>query len=137
VSEWQLVWKVKLEYANLAANGGYLYREVIAETPAQLRRIIEWARRNPAIIAFPYTRIRQQIGERPDHCRQGHDYQAGSVHRARVDWNDCLCGGHLVYLCGFCDDLRIDPPTYHDCTRTDADLLAIARRRLLPQDRRR
>jgi hypothetical protein len=53
MSEWRSVWKVVIKYANLADNGGYPLREVVARTPTELRRIVEWARRNPAVAGFP------------------------------------------------------------------------------------
>jgi hypothetical protein len=138
VSEWQLVWNVKLEYANLADNNGYLYREVIVETPAQLRKVIEWARRNPGIVGFPHTTMRRQVGERPEVCRYDHRYQTtGSFRRTHVDWSDCGCGGHFVYVCGDCEDMIIDPPVYDDCTVSQAEALGATRGRLLAQKRGR
>jgi len=107
MSEWRSVWSVHLRYARLVDNGGYPYREVTVETPRELRRLIEWARRSPSIEAFPYRRIRQRYGDQPEECANGHAYVGGgSPFRVRIDWCECDCGGHMTYLCFHQAELR-------------------------------
>jgi hypothetical protein len=133
VSEWRAVWKVRLEYARVADNGGYPFRDVTVETPQQLRRVVEWARRNPGIIGFPYSRVRQRFGEQPQECTNGHTYSGGgSPSRVRIDWSECSCGGHMSYLCPHCRDLRIDPAVEEDCAVSEPQVRATALFRLLP-----
>jgi hypothetical protein len=133
MSEWRAVWKVRLEYARLADNGDYPYREVIVETPQQLRQVVEWARRDPGIIEFPYTRVRQRFGDEPQKCSNGHAYSGGgSPSRVRIDWSECSCGGHMSYLCPHCRDLRIDPAVWEDCAVSESEIRGTALRRLLP-----
>jgi hypothetical protein len=129
VSEWRWVWQVWLEYAEPGDNGGYPYREVRVTTVAELRRLIVWARDSRAIVAYPYRRIREQQGQRPERCRNDHPYTGDSATRVRIGWTDCACGGHLAYLCARCRDVRVDPPLYADCTYTEADVVTTARRR--------
>jgi hypothetical protein len=102
---------------------------------ARLRQLVEWARANPAIVAFPYRRVREQHGERPEQCRRAHPYTGDSATRVRIDWTDCACGGHLVYVCARCADIRVDPPVYLECTATEAEMTAAARRRWPSQGR--
>jgi len=136
VSEWRTVWQVTIKfadsarYADTAVGRGYNRREITVETAIQLRKVVEWARANPQVTGFPYRRVRERVGEEPQHCRHGHGYDGGSAVRARHDWTDCICGGHFAYVCRWtdCDDIRIDPPAYDDCDTTEATLVAKARR---------
>lgn len=102
------------------SNGGYPFRQVRAETPAQLRRIVEWARANPDVTGFPYARVRERYGNAPESCINGHSYDGGSAVRARNDWTECVCGGHLAYIChrDDFDDFRIVSLIHDDCTTT-------------------
>jgi hypothetical protein len=134
MSEWRSVWKVVITYANLADNGGYPRREIIARRPAELRRIVEWARRNPAVVGFPYDRMLERQGERPTACRNGHTYDGTSLSRARLDWTACACGGHMAYVCvrEGCGDVRLDPAVYEGCVDTEDGMVVKARRRRGP-----
>jgi hypothetical protein len=72
-----------------------------AYTPAQLRELLDAARRNPAVLAFPYSQRRELVGEEPTHCGRGHAYlQPGQRYRTvERGWLPCRCGGHVVYDC--------------------------------------
>lgn len=135
MSKWHAVWQVSIKYVDSArfvdsaVGDGYDRREVFAETVAQLRTIVEWARANPRVTGFPYRRVRVRVGDEPEHCRHGHEYGGGGATRAaRHDWTDCICGGHFAYVCGWneCDDICIDPPVYDDCDAEEALLIAKA-----------
>jgi hypothetical protein len=91
-----------------------------AATPAQLRRLIEAARADPHVTAFPYESVRVMVGDEPTHCPAGHRYD----HRRRVAgwlqqlWAPCGCGGHHVLVCteAGCPYPRVfDPPVDDDC----------------------
>jgi hypothetical protein len=136
MSEWRSVWRVTLRFGDSSRNGGYPYRQVRAGTPRELRRVIEWARANPDVLGFPYQRVRERVGEIPQVCRNGHSYDGTSAFRARCDWADCGCGGHVAYVCRWagCDDIRIDPEVFHDCTVSPEAIIASSRRRGLDRD---
>lgn len=85
------------------------------DTPAALRRLIERARADPHVIAFPYESVRELAGDKPQECRRGHLYDGGSATRALLGWAQCGCGGHVIYLCQACDDDRLDPAPGPDC----------------------
>jgi hypothetical protein len=97
--------------------------EQVVHTPAELRALLEAARRDPAVLAFPYTQRRELVGDEPDRCRRGHRYaQPGRPYPAvGRGWLQCRCGGHAVYRCQvyqdgrLCDDEQIDPPPSFDC----------------------
>jgi hypothetical protein len=114
MSEWCSVWRIMIEYARLGDNGGYPYREVIARTPTELRRIVEWARRSPKVVGFPYSRVLERQGEQPADCRNGHSYDGPSLIRARFDWTACPCGGHMAYVCATYRSPSSRQPTCRD-----------------------
>jgi hypothetical protein len=94
-----------------------------ATTPAELRRLVEAARRDLHVTSFRYTSIRAMVGDEPTQCPAGHPYElrreAGRL--VSEDWVPCSCGGHHVKICfvGGCPSPRLaDPVVAYDC---DAD----------------
>jgi hypothetical protein len=98
-------------------------REHLAETPAELRAIIETARADPRVLAFRHESRRELVGDEPRTCHRGHRYGSGR-HDMRRDWLPCRCGGHVVYVCLIkdneveCGDRRIEPAPLYDCDAT-------------------
>jgi len=100
--------------------------EKVAHSPAQLRAVLEAARRDPTVLAFPYTQHRELVGEPPQRCRRGHLYAQPDQPYPAVGrgWLACSCGGHVVYRCQvsqdgrLCGDELIDPPRSYDCNAT-------------------
>jgi hypothetical protein len=71
-----------------------------AATPAELRRLVEAARADPHVTAFPCKSIRVMVGDAPTHCPAGHRYDHGWLAgRLQHLWAACGCGGHHVLLC--------------------------------------
>jgi hypothetical protein len=97
--------------------------ETVAYTPAQLRAVLDAARRDPGVLAFPYIQRRELVGEKPARCRRGHLYARPGQPYPAVErgWLTCSCGGHVVYRCQVshdgrpCYDEQIDPPLSYDC----------------------
>ncbi|WP_446210415.1 hypothetical protein [Micromonospora sp. IBSANI012] len=83
--------------------------ERVADSPAELRRLVDAARADPHVVAFPYSRVRQLVGDEPERSRTGHSFAGGSATRPVRDWLPCSCGGHLVLRCRMCPDVRVDP----------------------------
>jgi hypothetical protein len=120
VREWRRYWLVRVQRA---VPGGWPkteVREQIAETPAELRAMVDEARADPRMLAYRYESRRDLVGDDPTHCGRGHRY--GSSYRdIRRDWLVCGCGGHMAYVClidadgAACGDVQIDPPLLYDC----------------------
>jgi len=95
-------------------------REHRADTPAELRALIEDARADPRVEAFPYESRRELHGTEPTTCGRGHTYGSGR-YELRRDWLVCRCGGHMVYVCLLhqdgvaCGNEQIDPVVAYDC----------------------
>jgi hypothetical protein len=95
-------------------------REYRADTPAELRAIIEAARADPRVLAFPHESRRDLEGDEPTTCHRGHRYGSGRYDMRR-DWLPCCCDGHMVYVCLLkdngveCGDERIEPLVAYDC----------------------
>jgi hypothetical protein len=97
--------------------------EYTVHTPAQLRALLEGARRDPAVLGFPYTQRRELVGEEPDQCQRGHLYAQPDHPYPAVDrrWLQCRCGGHTVLVCQtyqdgqMCGDQQLDPAVSFDC----------------------
>src|SRR5215469_13989319 len=74
VQEWRAVWRVRIRRAVPGSWPRTEVYEKVAHSPAQLRAVLEAARRDPAVLAFPYTQHRELVGEPPQRCRRGHLY---------------------------------------------------------------
>ena len=126
VREWRVVWHVRIRRAVPGAWPKTDTYKKLAYTPAQLRAVLDAARRDPAVLGFPYTQRRELVGEEPEHCRRGHSYaQPGQPYRAcTMRWLPCSCGGHEVLVCEvpqdgrLCGDEQIDPAPSDDCDVT-------------------
>ncbi|SCL27268.1 hypothetical protein GA0070624_3467 [Micromonospora rhizosphaerae] len=95
--------------------------EHVVDSPAELRQLVAQVRADRHVVAFPYCRVRELVGDEPQRYRSGHSYAGGSATRPVRDWWRCRCGGHLVLRCRMCPDVRLDPIVSTDCTprRTD------------------
>ncbi|MEU1757359.1 hypothetical protein ABZ436_32585 [Micromonospora matsumotoense] len=89
--------------------------EHVVDSHAELRHLVARARADPHVLAFPYRRVRELVGDEPQPCRAGHPYSGGSATRPIRDWWPCSCGGHLVLRCRRCPDVLADPPVGGDC----------------------
>jgi hypothetical protein len=109
--EWRIRWHITVRW-DRAENSpaGTVVVERVVDSPADLRRLIERARADPHVVAFPYHPVRQLVGDEPTECGNGHGYGGGSATRAVRDWWPCCCGGHLVIRCrdsaGTCESSR-------------------------------
>ncbi len=66
----------------------------------QLRALLDAARADPQVIAFPYEGPRHLVGEGPTRCRRGHRHQGRDGRSAaEKGWLACRCGGHATYAC--------------------------------------
>jgi hypothetical protein len=120
VSEWRQYWLVQIRRA---VPGGWPkteVHEVRADTAAELRDLVEHARADPGVLAFPYEARRELVGPEPTVCRRGHRY-GSSWRDVRTEWLACRYGGHMVYVCrtnvdgSECGAQQIDPYATHDC----------------------
>jgi hypothetical protein len=124
VREWRRHWLVTLTFAIPGAWPRTETREVIAHTPAELRQIVEWARRTRRVLACRYKPRRELAGDPPSHCPDGHAYhvEGQPYPRYRLDWLACDCGGHVVYICGrydqhgLCQAEQIEPLLTIECS---------------------
>lgn len=114
--EWRTRWHITIRW-DRADNSpaGKTVVERVVDSPADLRRLIDRARADPHVVAFPYRRVRELVGVEPDACLEGHGYAGGSATRPVRDWLPCSCGGHLVLRCRMCPDIRVDPIVSTEC----------------------
>ncbi|MEU0151554.1 hypothetical protein [Micromonospora fulviviridis] len=121
--EWRTRWQITIRW-DRAENSpaGVTVLERVVDSTAELRRLVDRARADPHVVAFPYRRVRELVGGEPDVCLYGHGYAGGSATRPVRDWLPCSCGGHLVLRCRMCPDVRVDPIISTDCNpcRTDS-----------------
>ncbi|WP_157746398.1 hypothetical protein [Micromonospora inositola] len=66
--------------------------ERVVDSPADLRRLIERARADPHVVAFPYRQARELVGDEPQQCHNGHGYAGGSATTPMRDWWPRRCG---------------------------------------------
>ena len=124
--EWRRRWLVTLRTARPGAWPRSDTREIMADTPTQLRHLIEAARADIRVLAYSYRPRRELVGDLPTHCPAGHQYLRHSdVYPLRNrDWLACACGGHAVFICahstgtGQCLRERIEPLPAYDCDVT-------------------
>ncbi len=89
----------------------------------RLRALLDAARADPQVVAFPYEGRRHLVGEEPTECRNGHHYRRGDGRYSTVErgWLSCCCGGHATYTCATyvagnkCGDQQTDPWPSYDC----------------------
>jgi hypothetical protein len=119
--EWRRYWKVTFRWEQ----GRDGVRSRGAHTVADLRRLLAWGRQHPHITYVRYESVRELAGEPPTHCRNDHSYAGGSHTRARMDSAECVCGGHLLYICRWegCGDVRLEPVPTLDCDIPQGDQL--------------
>jgi hypothetical protein len=114
VRRWEIV--IRWEDAQFSPYRTTTYQAHV-DTPAQLRRLVEAARRDSHVTSCRYQSIRVLTGEVPAECRRGHSYSGGSATRPSESWVGCTCGGHAVSACRWpgCDDHLVDPIPEDDC----------------------
>ncbi|HKT01320.1 MAG TPA: hypothetical protein VJT31_17480 [Rugosimonospora sp.] len=115
---WVRRWEITIRWddARYSPYGTTRYQTHV-DTSAQLRRLVEAARADPHVTAFPYKSIRALDGEAPTECRRGHSYSGGSATRPHGSWIACGCGGHALTACRWpgCGDVLVDPVPDDDC----------------------
>ena len=121
VRRWERHWSITIRWdrAEHSPWRTTKYQTVVAKA-AELRRLVEAARADRHVTAFPYEPVRVLVGEEPTHCPAGHVYDhdrrvAGRlVHR----WAACHCCGHTVLVCdqpGCPAPQLYDPPVDNEC----------------------
>ncbi|MFR9780379.1 hypothetical protein ACL02O_30570 [Micromonospora sp. MS34] len=113
--EWRTRWHITVRW-DRADNSpaGVTVVERVVDSAAELRRLVDRARADPHVVAFPYRKVCELVGEEPDRCGAGHIYAGGSATRRMRDWWPCRCGGHLVIRCR-CGDVRAEPVIADGC----------------------
>ncbi|SCL35945.1 hypothetical protein GA0070624_5408 [Micromonospora rhizosphaerae] len=76
--EWRTRWHITIRW-DRADNSpaGVTVVERVADTPAELRRLVQRARADPHVVAFPYRQVRELVGDEPQECHNGHGYAGG------------------------------------------------------------
>jgi hypothetical protein len=122
VREWVRRWEVTI-YWDQADHSPWRTTRYCTHvaTPAELRRIVQAARADPHVTAFPYRSIRVMVGDAPTRCPAGHPYTLDRREAGRLvclDWTPCSCGGHHMLICAQPDcphPRTADPPFADDC----------------------
>jgi hypothetical protein len=117
--QWLKRWEIRIHWdrpENSPFGGTPVVRH--AYSMRELRTMVQAARADRHVVAYPYRMIRQLAGERVRVCRLGHGFDDG-VARPAMGWVRCRCGGHLAYGCrqAGCRDVRLDPLPGDDCER--------------------
>lgn len=123
VVEWRRYWLVTVR---TAIPGGWPRtdsRELVADTPAQLRQIVEAARADVRVLGFRYESRRGLSDDEPTQCPVGHHYRHGDMVYPQLsrDFLNCACGGHVVITCNapkdgaICGAQSIYPAFAYDC----------------------
>lgn len=86
-----------------------------ASTVAELRALIDVARRDPAVWHVRYESRRELVGDKPTHCVCGRDYRTAGSGATPHEWLACRCGGHFWWGCSECPAERVEPPLAYDC----------------------
>ncbi|MEU5931147.1 hypothetical protein [Micromonospora sp. NPDC047187] len=114
--EWRNRWHITIRWDRGGNRpSGVTVIERVVDSPAELRYLVDRARADPHVVAYPYRQIRELVGEKPEVCEEGHPYAGGSATRPVRGWQPCSCGGHLVLRCRLCPDVRTDTATDVDC----------------------
>ncbi|WP_203790375.1 hypothetical protein [Paractinoplanes rishiriensis] len=66
--QWKRGWTYELRWT--AGHNGV--RSRVVDSPAKLRAVVEWARRNPRVEKCSYRVTYELVGERIERCPQGH-----------------------------------------------------------------
>lgn len=90
-------------------------REQIARTAAELRDLIDEARRDPAVRRWRHEPRRELAGDKPTQCDCGRPYRTAGTLPTPHDWLACPCGGHFWWRCRECGRERVEPPSAYDC----------------------
>ncbi|MFC0504248.1 hypothetical protein [Micromonospora costi] len=114
--EWRNRWHFTIRWDRAGnSRAGVTVIERVVGSPAELRHLVDRARADPHVVAFPHRQVRELVGEEPEVCKEGHPYAGGSATRPVRDWRPCSCGGHLVLRCRLRPDVRVDPIISADC----------------------
>jgi hypothetical protein len=120
VRRWVRRWSITIRWDDARHSPWQTTRyQTYAETPAQLRRLVEAARGDPHVTALPYHSVRILVGDEPTHCPAGHAYRGRVAGRLDQQWVGCQgCGGHHVLVCvapGCAYPRLADPPIDEGC----------------------
>jgi hypothetical protein len=122
---WVREWVYEPRWAR--GHNGVLSRGV--DSPAKLRAVVDWARRNPHIEKCSYRISYRTEGPPIERCPSGHSLLspvAWQPYRLEQKMRlvDCIdCPGHYVKECPECHAHVFDPPTGPDCgPRSDCTL---------------
>jgi hypothetical protein len=126
VVKWERYWLVTIR---TAIPGGWPHtdvREVVAESPAELREIVETARADVRVLGFRYESRRRLVTDDLVACPNGHRFVVEGLPYPQwhKDFINCACGGHAVITCtvhvggDVCGAQSIEPPPAFDCDVT-------------------
>ena len=117
--EWVRRWQYELRWA--PRHSGVFSRTV--DTVAQLRAVVERARRNPHIEKCSYKAAYEPNGDWIAECSRGHSlaqpkhWETGRRSRRHMNRKPCLvCPGHYLSDCPECLEEVFDPPLGPDCS---------------------
>ncbi|MEU8333398.1 hypothetical protein [Micromonospora sp. NPDC048839] len=71
--EWRNRWYITIRW-NRADNSpaGVTVIERVVDSPAELRHLVDQARADPHVVAFPYRKAHELVGDEPQRCQAGH-----------------------------------------------------------------
>jgi hypothetical protein len=116
VHEWVRRWEITEAWERPADSPvNARRRQYRVDSPAQLRAALTAARADRLMVGLRYTSVRELVGTTPETCGRGHPLEGGTANRATLEWIQCSCGGHVVYVCKTCADRLVDPTPTVDC----------------------
>lgn len=111
--EWQRRWSDELRWQPHYRGSRVHSRE--AEGVAQLRAVVEWARRNPNVLRYSYKPVDHLVGDQVKVCPAGHSLEAVNpmqpyrmIQQMRMV-RCAACPGHYRTLCPTCRTPVFDP----------------------------
>ncbi|MEV4708184.1 hypothetical protein [Actinoplanes sp. NPDC049316] len=117
--EWERRWSYELRWQPHYRGHGVRSREVA--TVAQLRAVVEWARRNPNVLRCSYKPTDHLVGDQVKMCPDGHSLEAPNPNQPyrmiqQMRMVRCAtCPGHYRTVCPTCRAPVFDPPLSVEC----------------------
>lgn len=118
MGEWRFRWHVVVEWESSGLSPAGWGREhlFIVNSVADLRRIVERARKDPWVKKHSHWRELYYTDPLPAECRNGHGFFAmADRHNGSTTFHKCGCGGHWRVKCDRCGDLQTIPPVERLC----------------------